>query len=105
MSHVSIEPPCRVVVVDAQQLKERVLIVGDVHGCLEELKALLEKANYQDGKTTVVLAGDVCNKGPLSAETVAFCRQNNFLCVRGNHDHAALKVRCFSHCATMQSLC
>ena len=105
MSHVVIEPPCRVVVVDALQLKERVLVVGDVHGCLEELKALLDKANYLDGRTTVVLAGDVCNKGPLSAETVAFCRESNFLCVRGNHDHAALKVRCFCHHAAMQSLC
>jgi predicted phosphodiesterase len=89
----SIEPPFPVVTVEASQLKERVLIVGDVHGCLDELKALLEKANYAAGRTSVVLVGDVCNKGPHSAATVAFCRQNNFLCVRGNHDHSALKVR------------
>jgi hypothetical protein len=87
-----IEPPFAVVTVEASQLKERALIVGDVHGCLDELKALLHKANYADGRTSVVLVGDVCNKGPHSAATVAFCRENNFLCVRGNHDHAALKV-------------
>jgi bis(5'-nucleosyl)-tetraphosphatase (symmetrical) len=92
MSFESIEPPSPVVIVHASQLKERVLVVGDVHGCLDELKALLEKANFSDGRTTVVLVGDVCNKGPKCAETVSFCRENNFLCVRGNHDHAALKV-------------
>ncbi len=92
-SLASIEPPFAVVTVEASQLKERALIVGDVHGCLDELKALLHKANYADGRTSVVLVGDVCNKGPHSAATVAFCRENNFLCVRGNHDHAALKVR------------
>ncbi len=92
-SFAAIEPPFPVVTVHASQLKERVLIVGDVHGCLDELKALLEKANYSTGETSVVFVGDVCNKGPHSAATVAFCRQNNFLCVRGNHEHSALKVR------------
>jgi predicted phosphodiesterase len=100
MSSESIEPPSPVVVVPASQLKERVLVVGDVHGCLDELKALLEKANFSDGRTTVVLVGDVCNKGPRCAETVSFCRENNFLCVRGNHDHAALKVIFFHQAAT-----
>jgi bis(5'-nucleosyl)-tetraphosphatase (symmetrical) len=93
MSLANIEPPVPVVTVHASQLRERVLIVGDVHGCLDELKALLNKANFADGRTSVVLVGDVCNKGPHSAATVAYCRENNFLCVRGNHDHAALKVR------------
>ena len=89
-----IEPPVPVVIVEASQLKERVLVIGDVHGCLDELKALLDQSNYADGRTTVVLVGDICNKGPFNAETVSFCRLNKFLCVRGNHDHAALKVSC-----------
>jgi predicted phosphodiesterase len=92
MSLPDLEPPVAVVTVLASQLKQRVLVVGDVHGCLDELQALLHKANYADGRTSVVLVGDVCNKGPRSAETVAFCRRSGFLCVRGNHEHAALKV-------------
>ncbi|KAM3577432.1 hypothetical protein VYU27_000595 [Nannochloropsis oceanica] len=73
-------------------VKERILIIGDVHGCLEELQSLLIKANYSPQQDTVILVGDLVNKGPLSAETVQYCRENNFLSVRGNHDDSALSA-------------
>lgn len=80
-------------VLDAIEVKERVIIVGDVHGCLEELKVLLEKCMERHGDCTVVLVGDMVNKGPLSAEVVSYVRNSGLLCVRGNHDDTAL-----SHC-------
>ena len=48
----------------------RTLIIGDVHGCLDELLALLGRA----GRTPddrVVLVGDLVAKGPSSAGVVA----------------------------------
>jgi len=65
---------------------KRLITVGDVHGCFDELKELLEKCDYQDPDTKVLLVGDLVNKGPKSAEVVRFAKDNNFLCIRGNHD-------------------
>ena len=44
----------------------RYFVVGDVHGCLDELHDLLKKAQYDDGATRLVLVGDLVNKGPKS---------------------------------------
>lgn len=73
----------------------RILVIGDVHGCLEELKALFHKAtrDHNDNKqfAAVVLVGDVCNKGPLSADAIAYVRkQPNWFSIRGNHEDRAL---------------
>jgi hypothetical protein len=46
----------------------RLIIVGDVHGCLTELRELLAKIDYREGNDTVVLVGDLVEKGPHSLE-------------------------------------
>ena len=74
---------------------DKILIVGDVHGCLNELKALVSKASEcydaQRNFKVVILVGDLCNKGPYSAEVIRFVRQQkNWFSVRGNHDNSAL---------------
>ena len=60
----------------------RYFIVGDVHGCLDELHDLLEKARYDDGATRLVLVGDLVNKGPKSLEVIRYCRENDIKAVR-----------------------
>ncbi|KAF6254526.1 Metallo-dependent phosphatase-like protein, partial [Scenedesmus sp. NREL 46B-D3] len=42
------------------------LLVGDVHGCLDELQQLLQEVGYQQGSDSLVLVGDLVNKGPNS---------------------------------------
>ncbi len=70
-----------------KQLKNRLLIVGDVHGCLDELKLLLEKANYDPATTSVMFVGDLLVKGPKSVETLRWIReQKDMISVRGNHE-------------------
>lgn len=66
-----------------QDINPRVIVVGDVHGCLDELQALLEKAEYDKERDSVVLVGDLVNKGPKSAETVRYAREQGFFTVRG----------------------
>lgn len=59
----------------------RLLLIGDIHGCLDELKAILKKAMYMPSNgDVVVLVGDLVCKGPASADVVRYCRDNNFLC-------------------------
>ena len=65
----------------------RYFVVGDVHGCLDELEALIALAQLDEG-TRLVLVGDLVNKGPKSAETVRWCRARDVLAVRGNHEEA-----------------
>ena len=45
------------------QLIQRVIIIGDVHGCLDELKLLLKKCQYDSLVDTLVFVGDLVNKG------------------------------------------
>eukprot|EP00607_Mallomonas_marina_P004562 CAMPEP_0182426728 /NCGR_PEP_ID=MMETSP1167-20130531/13252_1 /TAXON_ID=2988 /ORGANISM="Mallomonas Sp, Strain CCMP3275" /LENGTH=159 /DNA_ID=CAMNT_0024608387 /DNA_START=222 /DNA_END=698 /DNA_ORIENTATION=- len=85
-------PPNRHVRYDSRILKNKVLIIGDIHGCYDELKELLEK--YHDENTSLIFVGDLVNKGPKSVEVVQYVRNevenNGALCVRGNHDDSAL---------------
>jgi len=79
-------------ILSRNEVKDRVLVIGDVHGCLDELQSLLLKANYSPKQDTVILVGDLVNKGPLSAKTVQYCRVMKFFSVRGNHDDSALSA-------------
>ena len=67
-----------------------IIIVGDIHGCLVEFEELLEKVAYDSKKHTLILVGDLVNKGLYSAEVVKKARSLNAYCVRGNHDDRAL---------------
>lgn len=46
----------------------RLIIIGDVHGCVKELRELLDEADYVEGEDTVVLVGDLVDKGPYPLE-------------------------------------
>lgn len=77
-----------------------VFIIGDVHGCLDELKQLLHEAGtltsggdlINDG-TIVILAGDLVNKGPYSRQTLQYIQTlgQNLYCIRGNHEDITLR--------------
>ena len=70
---------------------ERTIVVGDVHGCLDELQALLRECGVARGER-VVLAGDLVAKGPNSRGVVQLAREMGALAVLGNHDFYALEV-------------
>lgn len=80
--------------VSRSQLKENILLVGDVHGCMAELEALLTKCGFPSAaeNTSLIFVGDLVNKGPDSDKVVKFARESGALCVRGNHDNAGLAL-------------
>eukprot|EP01041_Mallomonas_annulata_P004270 gene4270-8498_t len=82
-------PPPPLLHVEYSNLKSRQIIVGDVHGCFDELQDLLSKCAL-DENTSLIFVGDLVTKGPKSAEVVNFVRKSGALCVRGNHDDSAL---------------
>lgn len=67
------------------------VIVGDVHGCFDELEELLDICECDRQDVTTVFVGDLINKGPKSAEVVKRVRDLGAYSVRGNHDEVCLR--------------
>jgi protein phosphatase len=88
-------------------------IIGDVHGCYQELRALLENMGYQlheepiadvrdlgvrvtppEGRRAVFL-GDLVDRGPASPQVLrlvmSMVKDGSALCVPGNHDIKLLR--------------
>lgn len=74
------------------QRYEEVFVIGDIHGCYDELILLLEKADAMKDSTLKIFVGDLVNKGPKNAEVLNLLRQSSsMIAVRGNHDEVVLK--------------
>ena len=80
-------------------------IIGDIHGCYDELCSLLEKLGYSvdranhkaappEGRKAVFL-GDLCDRGPKNAETLRLVMgmvgSGFAYCLVGNHDAKLLR--------------
>ncbi|KAL7575892.1 hypothetical protein ACA910_003204 [Epithemia clementina (nom. ined.)] len=78
------------VVERAKERHPRVIAIGDVHGCIDELKDLLRKCDYRPGDLVVFL-GDLVCKGPDSTSVVQMAREIGALGVRGNHDFEVVR--------------
>jgi Calcineurin-like phosphoesterase len=70
---------------------QRTIVIGDVHGCLDELQAILRQSGVGRGER-VVLAGDLVAKGPDSRGVVQLVREIGALAVLGNHDAYSIDV-------------
>lgn len=86
-------------------------IIGDIHGCFDETKALLEKLDYQikhlpeeniysyqvtpPENKRVIFLGDLVDRGPKSPEVLrlvmSMVKDKVAFCVPGNHDVKLLK--------------
>ena len=80
-------------------------VIGDVHGCYDELCVLLEKLGYKVDKENcaasppeerkAVFLGDLCDRGPNNIEALrlvmGMVRSGAAYCVSGNHDVKLLK--------------
>lgn len=73
------------------EIKARTIIIGDIHGCLEEFNLLLNKLNYNVLNDRVVLLGDLLDRGPDPVGVVRRARQLKLECIMGNHEHKFLK--------------
>jgi hypothetical protein len=75
---------------------DEVIVIGDVHGCADELQALVHVVNEAPHATSKILkifVGDLVNKGPKNCEVLDFMLMHKRDCisVRGNHDEVALR--------------
>lgn len=70
----------------------RTIIVGDVHGCSEELSRLLDRLRFASGDR-LVFVGDLVARGPDSLGVLDIARQTGAIIVRGNHEHKLVTWR------------
>jgi hypothetical protein len=70
----------------------RSIFIGDIHGCSEELDALLSQVGVTS-KDRVFSVGDVLARGPNSRAVLATLRRVGASAVRGNHEERLLEAR------------
>lgn len=64
-------------------------IIGDVHGCINTLKALLKKI---DTTEKIIFVGDLIDRGPGSKEVIDLIIQNKYYSVLGNHEDLMIEA-------------
>lgn len=70
----------------------RIIAIGDIHGCHQEFADLLALvAPAKDD--TLILLGDLINRGPDSCKVIDLARQHNALSLLGNHELRLLNYR------------
>lgn len=69
-------------------------VIGDIHGCFDQLTLLLDKINFSHSKDILWFTGDLINGGPKSTEVLRFIKSlgEQHICVLGNHDVVLLAL-------------
>ena len=82
-------------------MDKRTIVVGDVHGCLDEFRTLVERVGYRHGTDRLIVAGDLCDRGYDSAGVVRYAMEIGAEAVQGNHEAKLLRRR--GHMLKMQT--
>jgi serine/threonine protein phosphatase 1 len=75
--------------IDGPPKGSRVIVIGDIHGCIEELHALLERVGPNDDDI-VICAGDVVRKGLRPDLCLELIRDHRYMSVIGNNENKLL---------------
>lgn len=70
----------------------RTLIIGDVHGCRDELGELVVHFGFVPGRDRLFQTGDMISRGPFSLEAVELAHALGIRCVLGNQEARLLRM-------------
>lgn len=71
-------------------------VIGDVHGCFDDMMKLMKKIDAVDKDATYIFVGDFIDRGPKVWDTLQWMMKNitpdgKYQCVRGNHEQMILE--------------
>lgn len=71
-------------------------VIGDVHGCYDEMMELLHKIEEKDEDARIIFVGDFVDRGPQVDKVLEWCLKNitadgKYQSVRGNHEQMILE--------------
>lgn len=69
----------------------RMFVVGDIHGCLDQLEAGLRDLGFDKSKDRLYAVGDLVDRGPKSAEVMRLLDEPWFFSIRGNHEEMMIE--------------
>lgn len=66
-------------------------IIGDIHGCYDEMMKMISKINEQDTNAQIYFVGDFIDRGPNTKAVLDWCLENitlegKYQAVLGNHE-------------------
>lgn len=64
----------------------RTFVVGDLHGCFNQLMNLLQRVNFDKEKDILYGVGDLGDRGPQPKECFGLLNESWFRAVSGNHE-------------------
>ncbi|MDY6973688.1 MAG: metallophosphoesterase, partial [Thermodesulfobacteriota bacterium] len=70
---------------------KRIFIIGDVHGCLDMLKRLMDRISWQPDKDRLIFLGDYIDRGKDPKGVVDYILalvecSSHVECLMGNHE-------------------
>lgn len=63
-------------------MKDKILILTDIHGCIDELTEMIQTVEHDK----LYILGDLIDRGPDSLAVVEYCINNNISVCLGNHE-------------------
>lgn len=74
----------------------KIFAIGDIHGCFDQLQALMKILDIDRKKDTLLFIGDYIDRGSSSREVVDYVIRlreefKNVICLLGNHEQMLLR--------------
>ena len=71
-------------------------VVGDVHGCFNEMMKMINQINEQDENAKFIFVGDFIDRGPDTLKVLNWCLENikpngKYQSVVGNHEYMVIE--------------
>jgi bis(5'-nucleosyl)-tetraphosphatase (symmetrical) len=71
----------------------RKIVIGDVHGCIDEFRELLKLVEFRQHRDFVLQVGDLMDRGPDPVACVRYAREIGAVVLMGNHEEKHVRWR------------